>query len=182
MRARAHARRRVGVFLSTTVFVLACVPSGVTSPSRDVPSSPVVTGASSLDPSPGETVETPLTTPSPADARVVIQPERDRYSANEPIVIRIRNGLDETITTVDQQAFCGVLRLDREVSAGWEEVQNCISGPPPREVTIGPGQERVEPWAEGLGKGVYRARFVYTIGETFTPGAALEATSRLEVG
>jgi hypothetical protein len=181
MRVRADSMLRVATSLSTSLLVLACAQSGVSSPSADVPSSPVATGAS-LNPSSANSVESPLTTASAADARVVLQLDADQYSPGDPIVVRVRNGLDEAITTVDQQAFCGVLRLDREVSAGWEDVQSCISGPPPRAVTIEPGQERVETWAEGLGKGVYRARLVYAIGETFTPGAALEVTSRLEVG
>jgi hypothetical protein len=108
---------------------------------------------------------------------------RPAYDAGQPISVLIRNALDGPIATVDQQAFCGVLRLDRMVGAGWEEIQTCVSGPPPRDVVIASGDERSETWQAGLGKGVYRARLVYSNGTAFVAGNASEITSgRLTVG
>jgi hypothetical protein len=108
---------------------------------------------------------------------VLILLERTSYAAGESIELRVVNGLPDPITTVDQQAFCDVLQLDAAVGDGWESVQNCISGPPPRDIVIGPGEERHITWEPGLGKGVYRARLVYTIGSVFVPGDASEITS-----
>ncbi len=115
---------------------------------------------------------------------MTIVAEREQYAPDEPIRLQIRNGLNDAITTVDQQAFCGVLRLDREIAPDlWEEVHNCASGPPPRDVVIGPGQEQSVTWETGLGEGVFRARLVYTVGEAFVAGEASEVTSgRLTVG
>ncbi len=110
--------------------------------------------------------------------------ERTQYAPGEPISLQIHNGLTDSITTVDQQAFCGVLRLDQEISPDvWEEVLNCTSGPPPRDVVIEPAQDQSVTWETGLGKGVYRARLVYTVGGAFVAGEASEVTTgRLTVG
>jgi hypothetical protein len=108
---------------------------------------------------------------------VTILVERDRFAPGDPIELHIQNGLREAISTVDQQAFCGVLRLDRAVGTKWEEIRNCASGPPPRDVVIRPGEGLAVPWEPGLGKGVYRARLVYTIGGAFIAGKASEVTS-----
>ena len=118
------------------------------------------------------------------DLQVSVKAAREQYAAGEPIQLQIHNGLSDPITTVDQQAFCGVLRLDQEIGPDvWEEVHNCTSGPPPREVVIGPGQEQAVTWETGLGKGVYRARLVYSIGGAFIAGKASEVTTgRLTVG
>ncbi len=115
---------------------------------------------------------------------MTIVAQRDEYALGEQIRLEIHNGLNDPITTVDQQAFCGVLRLDREIGPDlWEEIHNCASGPPPRDVVIGPGQVLAETWETGLGKGVYRARFVYSVGGAFIAGEASEVTTgRLTVG
>jgi hypothetical protein len=115
---------------------------------------------------------------------VTVEAGREQYAPGEPIHLQIINGLSDQITTVDQQAFCSVLRLDHEIGPDvWEEVHNCTSGPPPREVVIGPGQEQAVTWETGLGEGVYRARLVYSIGGAFIAGKASEVTTgRLTVG
>jgi hypothetical protein len=115
---------------------------------------------------------------------VTVTAERDQYAPGEPIHLQIHNGLMDAVTTVDQQAFCGVLRLDEEIGPDtWQEVHNCTSGPPPRDVVIGPREGQSVTWETGLGKGVYRARLVYTIGGAFVAGEASEVTTgRLTVG
>jgi hypothetical protein len=174
---------RRAVLLAAFVLAVGCTPAAIRSPTGTAPSSP----SASIPGSPGSAA--PETGPpvgsnaSPADGHVVIVLEREQYAPGESIVLSVSNGLPDPITTVDQQAFCDVLRLDMEVGAGWEEVRNCISGPPPRDVVIEPGAQRTVTWEQGLGEGVYRARLVYTIGTVFVAGEALEVISgRLTVG
>lgn len=170
-----------------TVFVLlaaACTPSGIASLQATASPQATATGRDA-SPSPSASLTTPSSRSSgQGDSPVTIAAEREQFAPGEPIHLEIRNGLGDPITTVDQQAFCGVLRLDQETAPDvWEEVHNCASGPPPRDVVIGPGQEQAVTWESGLGKGVYRARLVYTVGEAFVAGEASEvATGRLTVG
>ena len=170
------------------VLVAACAAEGTASPQG--PAS--VQGIASPSPSISASESAPASSRAPAsaapsdrsDTQITVVAERTQYAPGEPISLRIHNGLTYSITTVDQQAFCGVLRLDQEVSPDvWEEVVNCISGPPPRDVVIEPGQDLSVTWETGLGKGVYRARLVYTVGGAFVAGEASEVTTgRLTVG
>jgi hypothetical protein len=169
------------------MLAIACAPAGTGSPvgtaSTHGTASPSDGASASASPLTSPATET--TAPSgQGESQVTLAPEREQYAPGEPIRLQIHNGLSDQITTVDQQAFCGVLRLDQEVGPDvWEEVHNCTSGPPPREVVIGPGQEQVVTWETGLGKGVYRARLVYSIGGAFIAGKASEVTTgRLTVG
>ena len=181
---RSARTRTIATAIPFLLLAVACTPSGTASPRTTA--SPQATAAGP------EASPSPLASPATAspgtsgqgDSLVTIAAEREQFAPGEPIHLEIRNGLGDPITTVDQQAFCGVLRLDREIAPDvWEEVHNCPSGPPPRDVVIGPGQEQAVTWETGLGKGVYRARLVYTVGEAFVAGEASEvATGRLTVG
>jgi hypothetical protein len=169
------------------MLAIACAPAGTGSPvgtaSTQGPGSPSAGAAASASPLTSPAAET--TAPSgQGDSQVTVEAEREQYAPGEPIQLQIHNGLSNPITTVDQQAFCGVLRLDKEIGPDvWEEVHNCTSGPPPREVVIGSGQEQAVTWETGLGEGVYRARLVYSIGGAFIAGKATEVTTgRLTVG
>ena len=187
MRFRSPRTRATAVASGLIVLAVACAPAGTESP--QLPASPGVIPSSSAG---AIASESSLASRAPESAapsgqpesRVTVTAEREQFAPGEPIHLQIRNGLSDPITTVDQQAFCGVLRLDREIGPDiWEEVHNCTSGPPPRDVVIGPGQEQSETWETGLGKGVYRARLVYTVGGSFVPGEASDiSTGRLTVG
>ena len=187
MRLPSPRTRATAAASVLTVLAVACAPAGTVSP--QLPASPGVIQSSSAG---AIASDSPLTSRAPesaapsgqGDSLVTIATEREQFAPGEPIHLKIRNGLGDPITTVDQQAFCGVLRLDQEIAPDvWEEVHNCASGPPPRDVLIGPGQEQAVTWETGLGKGAYRARLVYTVGEAFVAGEASEVTTgRLTVG
>lgn len=178
MRLRASWTRTVAAAFVFIVLAVACAPAGTASPK--VSSSPGETAS----PSPSAGAGPSESSSGQTEPHVTVAAEREKYAAGEPIHLQIHNGLMGSIATVDQQAFCGVLRLDKEISPDtWQEVRNCQSGPPPQDVVIGPGQEQSVTWETGLGKGVYRARLVYTIGGAFVAGEASEVTTgRLTVG
>jgi hypothetical protein len=164
--------------LAVLLFFAGCAPAGTTSPSVSV-----IPSGSAVPSSAASRTAATASPSAPADGRVSVVVDRDNYTPGEPIEFLVGNGLDGPIATVDQQAFCSILRLDQEVNGAWQEIHNCLSGPPPREVIIGPGDEQTVIWQGGLGKGVYRARLVFTIGEAFAAGTALEVVSgRLTVG
>lgn len=181
--ARAHT---VAALLSA-MLAGACAPAGSASPqgtaSPPARASPSAGGISSASP-PASQAPATAAASGQRDSQVTVVAKRNEYALGEQIRLDIHNGLNDPITTVDQQAFCGVLRLDREIGPDlWEEVHNCASGPPPRDVVIGPGQVLAVIWERGLGKGVYRARFVYSVGGAFIAGEASEVTTgRLTVG
>jgi hypothetical protein len=161
-------------------------PAGSTTPSGTASPSSIASASSSTGASPTAPASSGPETPPASgmgDAAVTVSVERDQYAPGERIDLQVRNGLSDSITTVDQQAFCTILRLDQAVGTGWEEVHNCLSGPPPQDIVIKPGEQRTVTWETGLGKGVFRARLVYTIGGAFVAGKALEVESgRLTVG
>jgi hypothetical protein len=176
--------RTMATAILSVLLAAACTPSGTAS--LGATASPRAT-APGPDASPSPTASLAIASTKPSgqgDSPVTIAAEQERFAPGVPIHLEIRNGLNDPITTVDQQAFCGVLRLDQEIAPDvWEEVHNCASGPPPRDVVIGPGQLQAVTWETGLGKGVYRARLVYTVGEAFVAGEASEVTTgRLTVG
>ena len=100
----------------------ACAPAGNASPqgtaSPQSLASPSAGGISTASPRTSRASATTAAS-SQGDSQVTIVVERDRYAPGEPIQLRIVNGLDDAITTVDQQAFCGVLRLDRAIGRRW---------------------------------------------------------------
>lgn len=182
---RALAAAAASLFV---VLVAACAADGTASPqapaSVQLIASPSTGTVSESAPASSRPPESAAPTDQSDSQQVTVVADRAQYAPGEPISLRIHNGLSDSITTVDQQAFCGVLRLDQEISPDvWEEVVNCISGPPPRDVVIEPGQDQAVTWETGLGKGVYRARLVYTVGRAFVAGEASEVTTgRLTVG
>ena len=107
---------------------------------------------------------------------VLVETDKDRYEIGEAIEVYVTNQLDEVITTRDQRSFCSIVALEREAESGeqWEEVRNCISGAPVREVTLEPGSRltvRLEVDRAPLGElvpGRYRAALTYSHGGRFS--------------
>lgn len=176
MRLGLETAGRAAATVLTVTLVAACGQPGVASESGGASASDM--GLPSRGP-PSPSTHASAAVSDHGGTQVSIDIDRERFADGEPIELRIHNGLNDAVATVDQQAFCGVLRLDRAVGTAWEEVRNCATGPPPRDVVIGPGEERTVHWEPGLGKGVYRARLVYATGDVFVPGSAMEVTSRI---
>lgn len=117
--------------------------------------------------------------------RVTIETDREIYGRGEEIVVTVRNRLDTAITTRDQRAFCTIVGLERESEEEWQEVRNCISGAPPRQVTLAAGSDTSVKLAAGtapyaaLDPGRYRVNLVYSPGDRFTlsPENSFVATS-----
>jgi len=97
---------------------------------------------------------------------VLVRTDKREYQQDEKIVVTITNNLDTIMTTLDQQAFCTIVRLDKQVGTEWKEVRNCYSGAPTRPVTLNPHSETIVTLA-GLPSGNYRASISFSIGKHF---------------
>ena len=148
--------RAVGCFISGLILGCLVMPGWSWSSPRE----PVTTEESSNSDTPG----------------VLIETDKDRYEVGEAVEVYVTNELDEVITTRDQRSFCTIVALEREAEKGeeWEEVRNCISGAPVREVTLEPGSRltvRLEVDRAPLGElvpGRYRAALAYSHGGRFS--------------
>jgi hypothetical protein len=107
---------------------------------------------------------------------VLVMTDKQEYQQDEEIVVTITNNLDTRITTFDQQAFCTIVRLDERVGEEWKEVRNCLSGAPPRFLTID-AQAETYVKLPGLSQGVYRASVVFSQGDTFNFGDSYISSS-----
>jgi len=138
-----------------------------------------VTSTAAATPIPAE--ETPTT--NDIISRVLVETNQQEYRQNEAIVVTITNNLDTSITTFDQQAFCSIVRLERQDGTEWREVRNCFSGVPRTEVTLKPGAETVVQLSAhllpALSPGIYRALMIFSLGETFNFGKSFLASSPL---
>jgi hypothetical protein len=105
----------------------------------------------------------------------LVETDKDRYETGQVIRIQVSNRLDGPVTTRDQRSFCTIIDLEREVEGDdeWEEIRNCISGAPVREVILEPGSSHTVKLAVGpvppepLVSGRYRATLVYSHGKRF---------------
>ncbi len=75
---------------------------------------------------------------SEAPQDVAVQTDNREYATGEEITVTVTNNIDALVVTYDQQAFCSILRLERQGQAGWEEVRNCYSLKPEQFVGIEP--------------------------------------------
>lgn len=107
---------------------------------------------------------------------VLVITDKQEYQRDEDIVVTITNNLDTRITTFDQQAFCTFVRLDERVGEKWKEVRNCLSGAPPRFLTLDT-QAETNVKLPGLSQGVYRASVVFSQGDTFNFGDSYISSS-----
>lgn len=116
-------------------------------------------------------------------AAVKVTPDKKVYAANEKIVVTISNGLENSITTADQQTFCSIIILEEKQEADWQPVKNCTLNSPSLEVTVQPNfvataELTPNPQSAGsISTGTYRATLVYSIGEHFRPGQAHTVSS-----
>jgi hypothetical protein len=110
---------------------------------------------------------------------VSVEINKQEYRHGEEIVVTITNNLDSRITTFDQQAFCSIVRLERQSGTEWQEVRNCFSGPPSRFITLEPHTETVVKLGQllSLSPGIYRASIIFSLGETFNFGQSFVVSS-----
>ena len=107
---------------------------------------------------------------------VLVRTDKQEYQQDEKIVVTITNNLDTIMTTLDQQAFCTIVRLDKQVGTEWKEVRNCFSGAPPRFLTLD-AQAETYVKLPGLSQGLYRASIVFSQGNTFNFGDSYISSS-----
>jgi hypothetical protein len=112
------------------------------------------------------------TFPSSQNGAVSIVTDKGEYTVGETIVVTVTNNLNIPITTLNQQAFCTIIRMELQKDGNWQEVKNCYSGEPVAEVTIKPG-EKVVKQLETPASGTYRVGLIYSEGDAYDRGKLL---------
>lgn len=111
-------------------------------------------------------------------SKVLVETNKQEYKQDEKLVVTIRNNLDTSITTFDQQAFCSIIRLEQERGTEWKEVRNCFSAVPRQLVILKPHTETiVKLKVLDLSPGIYRATIIFSMGESFNFGKSFVASS-----
>lgn len=168
----------IGLAFMISMVLTACgderdAVNGGTSPTP----SPTATAAATAT---AEITTTPLVQETPTETStasgVSVSTDKREYQQDEGIAVTISNNLDTSITTFDQQAFCTVIKLERQEGPGWSEVRDCFSGVPSVEVTL-ERHSQTSVALPALPTGTYRASLVYSIGETFNFGESFVASS-----
>lgn len=103
------------------------------------------------------------------DSLVTVETNLQEYHQNEEIVVTITNNLDTSITTIDQQAFCTIVRLKQLIGKEWKEVKNCFSGIPMSNVTLGAHSITIVK-LPALSTGIYQAFIRYSLELKYYPG------------
>ena len=112
--------------------------------------------------------------PQPTPTPVIITTDKTECDPEEEITVTIKNNLDSSITAVTMQAFCSILRLERQEETDWKEIMNCASRVPTRPVTLESNSETIVklnspsslPFAP-ISSGIYRIALVYAIGDKY---------------
>jgi hypothetical protein len=107
---------------------------------------------------------------------VLIETNKEEYRQDEEIVVTVTNNSDANITTFDQQAFCTIIRLERQVGKEWREMRNCFSGVPSRFVTLNAHTETIA-LLPPLSSGVFKASLIFTLGKNFNFGKSTVISS-----
>jgi hypothetical protein len=103
----------------------------------------------------------------PAEARLVIAPDRRAYGARQPITAILRNG-SLPVRILDEQSFCTIVQLQRLDGENWVEVAGCPLERIPLPTFLKPGETRAVtlPPANSLAPnwmpGRYRLAVTYT--------------------
>ena len=88
------------------------------------------------------------------------------------IIVTITNNLDSSITTVNMQGFCSILRLEQQEGTAWDEIRNCTSKAPIRQITLRPNSVTIVrlpvslPY-HSISPGVYRVSLVFARGNEY---------------
>ena len=121
----------------------------------------------------GMSMTATATLPRAISDSVSIVIDKGTYTVGETIVVTVTNHLDVPITTVNQQAFCTVIRMESGSDGTWQEVKNCFSGEPVAEFTIAPGTSVTES-LPAFAAGTYRVGIRYSVGDAYDLGNLLE--------
>jgi hypothetical protein len=88
------------------------------------------------------------------------------------IIVTISNNLDSSITTVSMQGFCSILRLEQQEGTAWNDIRNCASKAPIRQVTLRSNSVTIVrlpislPY-HSISPGIYRVSLVFAIGNEY---------------
>lgn len=164
------------LMVAAAVLLAACAsgeitePPATNSPAVEEESPTALTNSSEDGPSPEASEPGPNANTEEPPTELTVQTDRSVYRTDQEIIVNATNGLDRPITTIDQQGFCSIFRLEERTGAEWTELRNCYSGPPPQDVTIAAGETVTTTFPPQLEAGTYRVALVYTPGDHFIAG------------
>ncbi len=106
-----------------------------------------------------------ITSPPSAD-KVSVTTERNTYDVSESVGIKISNGNDQNIVTMDHKTYCSIVDVQKQGANGWVNIAPCRLMRPTRLVTINPRQEMLmklppDNSSARFEPGTYRVEFAY---------------------
>lgn len=111
---------------------------------------------------------------------ISVTTDKQTYGENEDIVVTITNKTDSEITTFNQRTSCTIAVLERYNGIEWDEIRNCYSGVPSRNITLDSHSEtvvRMSAMLDSWTPGDYRALVLLSHGSTFNFGNAVAVDS-----
>jgi len=81
-----------------------------------------------------------IVSPPPIAPNVTLTPDRQIYSTEDRIAVRVNNNTDLRLDTMDGRSYCTILSLQRQDGDRWVNVAECQTDGPVRQVSIGPRQ------------------------------------------
>ena len=103
--------------------------------------------------------------------RVTLTLNKQRYAAQDTVVVTIANGLSQMIWAADHQTSCTELVAEQSHGGAWEAVAKCRLMTPTRLMALSPGITTVRLDASGWPTGTYRVTLTYTSGDEGMSGA-----------
>jgi len=102
--------------------------------------------------------------------RVTLTLNKTQYGAEDPVIVTVHNGLNESIWLGDSRTSCPSVVLERLMNGQWQPVSRCALGPKPRSTALSAGAQTVVQLdattgidtGAGWPKGTYRASLSYT--------------------
>ena len=155
MRRRIHAPMRCSVFfLGLTGFSVLLAGCGSISQAGSAAQSADATASTTAN---SEDVVT--------SGQVTLHLDKQRYSANNTVVVTIANGLSQMIWAADRRTSCTVLVAEQAHAGAWEAMDNCHLMTPTRLMALLPGVTTTRLSASGWPAGAYRITLTYNSGD-----------------
>jgi hypothetical protein len=103
--------------------------------------------------------------------QVTLRLDKQRYDANNTVIVTIANGLSQTIWAADHNTGCTVLVAERTHAGAWEAMDDCHLMTPTRLMGLSPGDTIVRLDTSGWPTGTYRITLTYNSGDEGMGGA-----------
>jgi hypothetical protein len=105
-----------------------------------------------------------------AASRVQVTTDKASYDPNQPVVVKIANGLDSPVYALSGQTYCSIITVERLVNENWSPEGRCLVYGPPGWIEIAAGSAlSIEikpplPSDQPLAPGQHRVNFSFRVG------------------